>query len=122
MVQYNSIYISSYLPVNLLSVVSAKRYNDTENNIITSPRNDSDAYSLPQPYIKVSELFRIWKEYSTRDGDASAYYDPKDALHLLEAQGGIFTHDGLAFIRPAFITDLMVALVDHMFTHLITLL
>ena len=68
-------------------------------------------------YAPVEALGNLWKRYcDAHEGVYSTETTFDDAMHLLEAQGGVFLDAGLAFLHPPFVTDLMARLIDHTLT------
>jgi len=79
---------------------------------------------MQRQYIHTQELSKLWASFkasrdeNSEDGTSSTATDDDndafgDAMMLLEAQGEVYTHNELVFLRPQFITDLIAPLVDH---------
>jgi GTPase SAR1 family protein len=64
-------------------------------------------------YYKRSKLKTLFQEFCSFVGIDASGMNINDALYLLEAQGGIYSHGDLVFLQPKFVGDIMAALTDH---------
>jgi GTPase SAR1 family protein len=103
----------------LYRLIDARRaYDDIENEelfriVQGDGKINQSSENAGTFYYKRSKLQTLFQELCVFDGTDATGMNIDDALSLLEAQGGIYTHGDLIFLQPKFVGEIMAALTDH---------
>jgi hypothetical protein len=102
--------------LSCIQQMAAGTSTNSSRDILLKNHDEEDMATGGCAYCRKSVLLDRWKfccDELEKEGIHVARHVSMDVLKLLEAQGDIFTYDGLVFLQLEFVMDIIRPLVDH---------
>jgi len=102
--------------LSCIQQMAAGTSTNSSRDILLKNHDEEDMATGGCAYCRKSVLLDRWEfccDELEKEGIHVARHVSMDVLKLLEAQGDIFTYDGLVFLQLEFVMDIIRPLVDH---------